>query len=114
MTKKNKTKNKSSKKWLRKIKKSPINYFSDLFIIAVVMLFIIVSFAMIIMGTYSTIVNNDNSIWSELQSLTTAPITVGIGAWLGKCAFTHAIANAKGGYPKFDFPDDISDGEEDI
>lgn len=94
-------------KWL---KKSPINYFSDLFIAAMVLAWILVILVMVIMAVYSTVRNADNSIWSEVQSLVAVPLSCGGAIWMIKNAVQHAIANQKGEQAQEDFPavdDDI-------
>lgn len=95
---------KQKNRLFKKIAKSPINYFSDLFIVSMVVLYIFTSVFMTVMAIYSTIVNNDNSIWTELGTLVGLPITVGGGIWLIKCAVQHAIANSKGKKADYDFP----------
>lgn len=96
-------------KLVRNLKKSPINYFSDLFLVVMVLAFLITVACMIVMGIYSTIVNQDNSIWSDLGILVAVPVSAGGGIWMVKNSIQHAIAASKGAIVKKDFPDPDSD-----
>ena len=85
------------------LKKSPINYFSDLFIVAMVVGWIAVIAVMLIFAVYSTVAHADNSIWSELQQLVGLPLTYGGAAWMLKNGVQHAIANNRGEQAHMDF-----------
>jgi len=89
------------RKWLGK---SPINYFSDLFIVVMVLAFLVTIVAMLVMAIYSTIVNQDNSIWSDLGILVAVPVSCGGGIWMIKNSVSHAIMNKQGKECKYDFP----------
>lgn len=89
---------------LEKIRKGPINYFSDLFIAAMVAAWIITIAAMIVMAVYSTVINRDNSIWSDLGILVAAPLSAGGAVWMIKNSVQHAIANKAGRRAEMDFP----------
>lgn len=92
---------KKIKKWLGK---SPINYFSDLFIVAMVISWIAVVIIMVIMAVYSTIRLMDNTIWSNVESLTAVPLTAGGAIWMIKNSVQHAIFNNKNKIAPSDFP----------
>ena len=89
------------KKWL---KKSPINYFSDLFVVAMVLCWIAVIIVMIVVGIYSTLHLEDTSMWAYTADLVSTPIAAGCGIWMVKNTVQHAIANNKGKQVPEDFP----------
>ena len=86
------------------LKKSPINYFSDLFIAAMVIVWIAVIILMSIFAVYSTVVFCDTSIWCELGTLVAVPISCGGAIWMIKNGVQHAIANNRGEQAHMDFP----------
>lgn len=86
------------------LKKSPINYFSDLFIVSMVIVWIIAIIAMMIFAIYSTLVWADNSIWSDLGTLVGLPLSCGGAIWMIKNGVQHAIANKDGRQAHMDFP----------
>ncbi len=88
----------------QKLRKSPINYFSDLFVVCMVILWIITALIMIFFAAYSTIMLCDNSIWCEVANLVAVPLSCGAAVYLVKCSVQHAIANAHGKECKEDFP----------
>lgn len=90
----------------------PINYFSDLFIVSMVISWIIVLIVMTIMAIYSTVMLSDNSIWSNVESLTAIPLTAGGAIWMVKNSVQHAIMNSAGKECKADFPKVNADGED--
>lgn len=95
-----------------KIKKSPINYFSDLFIISMVMAWIAVIVIMLIFAIYSTVIIADTSIWSYLTELVSMPLSAGGAVWMIKNGVQHAIANRNGKQAHMDFPKvDVEDIE---
>ncbi len=96
-----------------KLGKSPINYFSDLFIVAMVLGWLIVLVIMIAFAAYSTIVNTDVSIWSDIANLVSIPLSCGGAIWMIKNSVQHAIANNRGQQAKMDFPKVNADGEDD-
>lgn len=89
---------------LEKLKKSPINYFSDLFIVVMVLAWIAVILIMVAMGIYSTVAYADNSIWCEVSSLVSVPLSAGGAIWMIKNSVQHAIANNNGKRAHEDFP----------
>lgn len=96
-----------------KLRKSPINYFSDLFIIFMVLSWIIVLLIMIGIAIYATIIMCDTSIWSYISNLVGIPLSCGGALWMLKNSVQHAIANSKGKVAKMDFPKVNADGEYD-
>lgn len=106
----------------KKLKESPINYFSDLFITAMVVMWIVdnVYQAIIasavtissIMLSYSTGMNcYDTSMWSSIGSNVALPLSCGGAIWMIKNSIQHAISNYKGHQAKEDFPAAHPDGE---
>lgn len=96
--------NKKKTRIIDKIKKSPINYFSDLFVICMVAAWLATLLVMILMAVFSTIKFEDTSIWSNIESLVTVPLSAGGAIWMIKCSVQHAIANSKGKNAHMDFP----------
>lgn len=92
------------KKFFIKLQDSPINYFSDLFIVAMVIVWVVAILEMSVMAIYSTVVNSDNSIWSDLGTLVAVPLSAGGALWMIKNGVQHAIANKKGSNAEMDFP----------
>ncbi len=95
------------------LKKSPINYFSDLFVAVMVVAWVAVIIIMIIMAIYTTIVFCDTSIWSYIDNLVTVPLSCGGAIWMVKNSVQHAIANNRGEQAHMDFPRVNADGEDD-
>lgn len=81
-----------------------INYWSDLFIVTMVLGWSITVIVMIIFAIYSTIVYADNSIWCELGTLVAVPLSCGGAIWMIKNSVQHAIANQQGHEATPDFP----------
>lgn len=106
-------KRKTKKKIESVIRKSPINYFSDLFIISMVVIWIVSVFIMSIMAVYATLIMYDTSIWSYLSSLVGVPLSCGGAIWMIKNSVQHAIANSKGKVARMDFPAVNAEGEND-
>jgi hypothetical protein len=95
------------------LKKSPINYFSDLFVVTMVIGWIVVVIIMIIVAIYVTISNSDTSMWSDIANLVTIPLSCGGAIWMIKNSVQHAIANNRGERAHMDFPKVNADGESD-
>lgn len=93
--------------------KSPINYFSDLFIVSMVLAWVIVLIIMIGMAIYSTIILCDNYLWSDIANLVGIPLSCGGAIWMIKNSVQHAIANNQGKQARMDFPKVNADGEDD-
>lgn len=100
-------------KILTKISKSPINYFSDLFVFAMVIAWIVVSIIMTCSAIYSMIILQDNSIWSNICELVGGPVSAGGAIWMLKNSVQHAIMNYKGKECPCDFPSVNAEGEDD-
>lgn len=105
-----------------KLKRSPINYFSDLFITAMVVLWIIDNVYQSIVATIVTISSvyvsyktgvpsYDTTMWSSIGTNVALPLSCGGAIWLVKCSIQHAISNYKGELAKEDFPAVHPDGE---
>lgn len=87
-----------------KLNESPINYFSDLFVAAMVLLWIAATVVMTAAAIWATAAIGDTSIWCEVGTLVAAPVTCGAGIWMVKNSVQHAIANARGERAHMDFP----------
>ena len=96
--------------WLRK---SPINYFSDLFIVSMVAGWVVVLLIMVIFSIYATIAYADLSMWSDVANLVAVPLSCGGAIWMIKNSVQHAIANNHGKLAHMDFPAVNADGEND-
>lgn len=101
------------KKLIDKLKDSPINYFSDLFIVAMVIAWVAVIIVMVVIAIYATASLADTSIWAYVAELVTVPLSAGGAIWMIKNSVQHAIANSKGERAHMDFPAVNADGEED-
>ena len=97
----------------KKLGNSPINYFSDLFVMAMVLAWIIVLIFALFAAVYATVKLNDLSLWSEVCTMAALPISVGGGIWMIKNSVQHAIANYKGKECPFDFPAVNADRQDD-
>lgn len=92
--------------------KSPINYFSDLFIVAMVVAWVLVLIIMIGIAIYSTIVLCDNSIWPDVANLVGIPLSAGGAIWMIKNSVQHAIAYSRGERAHMDFPAVYAEGQD--
>lgn len=110
-------------KLLDKIRKSPINYFSDLFIIAMVSFWIIDNVYQSVIATIvtinSVILSNqtgvqcyDTSMWSSIGTNVALPLASGGAVWMIKNSVQHAINNYKGKEAPMDFPAVHPEGED--
>ena len=111
------------KKLFEKVRESPINYFSDLFIVAMVILWIAdivyetivatsVTIASVILSFQTGISYIDTSMWSSIGNNVAIPLAGGGAVWLVKCGVQHAIANKNNRQAHMDFPK--VDGAEDM
>lgn len=109
-------------KIVEKIRKSPINYFSDLFIVAMVLMWIIDNVYQSIVATFvtvsSVILSNqtgvncyDTSMWTSIGNNVVVPLSCGGAIWMVKNAVQHAISNSKGKRAHEDFPAVHPEGE---
>lgn len=103
----------AKKKVTNKIRESPINYFSDLFIVAMVLAWIVVIFIMMCVGIYSVVVLHETSIWSDVGTLVAVPLSCGGAIWMIKNSVQHAILNNRGESCPHDFPKVNAEGEDD-
>ena len=103
---------------IEKLKKSPINYFSDLFVIAMVVCWIAVILIMIVVGIFATACYADTSMWAYTADLVSTPIAAGCGMWMVKNTVQHAVMNYKGKQCPEDFPavngNEEIDGQEQV
>lgn len=109
-------------KMVDRLKKSPINYFSDLFIVAMVVMWIadnvyesiiatIVTISSIMLS-YETGMNcYDTSMWSSIGTNVAIPLSCGGAIWMVKNSVQHAISNMKGKRAHEDFPAVNPEGE---
>lgn len=95
------------------LRKSPINYFSDLFVMAMVIVWIMVLCIMVIVAIYATVKFCDTAMWAQIAEVTTIPLSAGGAIWMIKNSVQHAIANSKGKEAPFDFPRVNAAGEND-
>ena len=109
--------------FVNKIRKSPINYFSDLFITAMVVMWIVdniyqaiiatsVTVSSIIISCQSGLNCYDTSMWSSIGTNVAIPLSCGGAIWMIKNAIQHAISNSKGKIAHQDFPDIHPEGED--
>lgn len=109
-------------KWVDKLKKSPINYFSDLFIVAMVSLWIAdnvyqaivatsVTISSIILSHQTGMTCYDTSMWSSIGTNVAIPLSCGGAVWMIKNSVQHAISNYKGKEAVKDFPAVNPEGE---
>lgn len=105
-----------------KLKKSPINYFSDLFIVAMVSMWIADNIYQSIIATTVTVssivlshqtgVNCfDTSMWASIGTNVAIPLSCGGAIWMIKNSIQHAISNYKGKEAIKDFPAAHPEGE---
>lgn len=113
---------KKREKLTTKLGRSPINYFSDLFIVAMVMLWIadcvyesviatIVTISSIILSHELGMNCYDTSMWSSIGANVAIPLSCGGAIWMVKNSIQHAISNRKGKQAREDFPAIHPEGE---
>lgn len=106
-----------------KLNKSPINYFSDLFITAMVVMWIVDAIYQSIMATIVTISsvvlsyqtgvwNIDTTMWPSIGTNVALPLSCGGAIWLVKCSVQHAISNYRGEQALKDFPAVYPEGQD--
>lgn len=96
-----------------KLNKSPINYFSDLFIAAMIVAWIVIIIIMTLVAIYATLVLQDTTMWTEVGTLVAVPLTAGGAIWMIKNSVQHAIAYNRGERAHFDFPAIYAEGQDD-
>ena len=100
---------------MTKLRRSPINYFSDLFISAMVLMWIVDNIYESIVATTITISSivlshqtgmncYDTSMWSSIGANVAIPLSCGGAIWMIKNSIQHAIFNHKGKEAFKDFP----------
>jgi hypothetical protein len=111
-------------KFAKKLAESPINYFSDLFVVAMVIVWIVTVVIMMIAAiavtafsmflSYKTQVSCiDIGMWSIVQAIVAIPLSAGGALWMIKNAVQHALMNKQGKQCELDFPKVSADGEDD-
>lgn len=109
------SKSKKHRGFVEKLKASPINYFSDLFIVAMVLLWIIdnvyqtiIASAVTLSSIWLSIQNGyscyETSMWSSIGNSIAIPLSCGGAIWMIKNSVQHAIANKAGKQAHKDFP----------
>lgn len=109
-------------KLVAKIKESPINYFSDLFIVAMVLMWIADNIYQSIIATILTISSillshetnmncYDTSMWASIGTNVAIPLSCGGAIWMVKNSIQHAISNYRGKLAHKDFPAIHPEGE---
>lgn len=112
-------------KLVDKIRNSPINYFSDLFIVAMVLMWIIDNVYQSIIATIVTVSSvvlssqagmncYDTSMWASIGTNVAIPLSCGGAIWMVKNSIQHAISNHKGKQAKQDFPAIHPEGEDEV
>lgn len=105
-----------------KLRESPINYFSDLFIVAMVCLWIAdnvyqtiiasaVTISSIILSVQTGASCYDTSMWASIGMNVAVPLSCGGGIWMIKNSIQHAISYSKGKRACMDFPAAHPEGE---
>lgn len=105
-----------------KLKRSPINYFSDLFIVAMIMMWIvdniyqsiiatIVTIASVILSSQTGMSCYDTSMWASIGTNVAIPLSCGGAIWMIKNSVQHAISNYRGKEAVKDFPAVHPEGE---
>lgn len=113
-----------NKNFVKKLNESPINYFSDLFIVAMVVMWIVDNLYQSIIATIVTISSAilshetgisyyDTSMWSSIGTNVAIPLSCGGAIWMIKNSIQHAISNSKGKKAFEDFPSVHPEGEYD-
>lgn len=113
---------KAKEKLSDKLKRSPINYFSDLFIVAMVVLWIVdciyesiiasgVTISSIILSHQTGMNCYDTSMWASIGTNVAIPLSCGGAIWMVKNSIQHAISNYRGKRAHEDFPAVHPEGE---
>jgi len=123
----NKERNKPGRisRFVTNVKKSPIKYFSDLFIVSMVVMWIvdniyqsiiatIVTISSIILSHTSSMNCYDTSMWASIGTNVAIPLSCGGAIWMIKNSIQHAISNYRGSRAHEDFPAAHPEGETEI
>ena len=105
-----------------KLGRSPINYYSDLFIVAMVLMWIVDNIYESIIATIVTIASvilshetgtscYDTTMWASIGSNVAVPLSCGGAVWMVKNSVQHAISYYKGKEAVKDFPAVEPEGE---
>lgn len=108
--------------FVSKLKRSPINYFSDLFIVAMVMMWIVdnvyqsiiatvVTISSVILSSQTGMSCYDTSMWASIGTNVAIPLSCGGAIWMIKNSVQHAISNYQGREATKDFPAVHPEGE---
>lgn len=100
------------KKFFNKVKQSPINYYSDLFIVVMVIAWACAIPFVGIFAVYSTITMENIGLWANFVELITVPLTAGGAIWMIKNSIQHALASKRGETCEPDFAAVHPDNEE--
>ena len=98
-----------------KLGRSPINYYSDLFIVAMVLMWIVDNIYESIIATIVTIASvilshktgtscYDTTMWASIGTNVAVPLSCGGAVWMVKNSVQHAISYYKGKEAVKDFP----------
>lgn len=109
-------------KLTNKLRRSPINYFSDLFIVAMVVLWIadniyeslvatVVTISSIVLSFRTGTNYFDTSMWVSIGSNVAIPLSCGGAIWMIKNSIQHAISYHQGKRAHEDFPAVHPEGE---
>lgn len=109
-------------KLLKTLRKSPIRYFSDLFIMSMVTMWIVdnvyqsiiatvVTMSSVILSAQTGMNCYDTSMWTSIGTNVAIPLSCGGAIWMIKNSIQHAISNHKGKEAREDFPAIHPDGE---
>lgn len=118
-----KAKHKRKRTLFTKLKESPINYFSDLFIVAIVIMWIADNIYQSLVASAVTISSillshslgtncYDTTMWSSIGTNVAIPLSCGGAVWMIKNSVQHAIRNKRGECAPKDFPAVHPEGED--
>lgn len=107
-----------------KLNRSPIHYFSDLFIVSMVVLWIadciyesmiatVVTISSIVLSRETGMNCYDTSMWASIGTNVAIPLSCGGAIWMIKNSIQHAISNRRGEHAREDFPAVHPEGEHD-